>query len=54
MTTKFLDDKICTFKFLLSWRFPQKWRFGTIFPSAPTPPPPSKAQILFLLSSRRL
>ena len=24
MTTKFLDNKICTFKILLSWRFPRK------------------------------
>ena len=24
MTTKFLDDKICTFKFSLSWRLPRK------------------------------
>ena len=54
MTTKFLDNKICTFKFLLSWRFPQKNVLGRFSSMPPTPPPPSKAKILFLLSSRRL
>ena len=39
-TTKCLDNKICTFKSLLSWRFPRKQRFWTIFLSAPKPPPP--------------
>ena len=38
MTTKFLDNKICTFK----WRFPRKTAFWTIFLSAPEPPPPRK------------
>ena len=51
---KFLDSKICTFKILLSWRFPRKTALWTIFLSAPHPQPPSKPQILFLLSSRRL
>ena len=54
MTTKCLDNKICTFKFLLSWRFPRKTAFWTIFLSAPKRPPPSKSKSLFLLSSRRL
>ena len=27
MTTKFLDNKICKFKILLSWRFPRKTAF---------------------------
>ena len=54
MTTKFLDNKICNFKILLSWRFPRKTAFWTIFLSAPKAPPPQKARILFLLSSRRL
>ena len=40
MTTKFLDNKICTFKILLSWRFPRKTAFWTIFLSDPKPPPP--------------
>ena len=54
MTTKFLDNKICNFKFLLSWRFPRKTAFGDNFPLGPHAQPPSKTQILFLLSSRRL
>ena len=54
MTTKFLDNKIFTFKILLSWRFPRKIAFWTIFLPAPLPTPPWKAQILFLLSSRFL
>ena len=49
MTTKFLDNQICTFKILLSWRFPRKQAFLDDFPLYP-----SKAKILFLLSSRRL
>ena len=54
MTTKFLDNKICTFKILLWWRFPRKTAFWTIFLSAAKASPPQKARILFLLSSRRL
>ena len=54
MTTTFLDNKICNFKILLSWRFPGKTAFWTIFLSAPKPPPLKKAKVLFLLSSRRL
>ena len=44
MTTKFSDNKICNFKSLLSWRFPQKKKtaFWTIFLSAPKAPPPLK------------
>ena len=50
MTTTFLDNTICTFKILLSLRFPTKTSiFLTIFLSAPNPPPPSKAKILFFL-----
>ena len=54
MTTKFLDNNIFTFKILLSWRFPWKIAFWTIFPSAPLRTPPEKRKILFLLSSRFL
>ena len=54
MTTKFLDNKICTFKILLSWRFPRKNSVLGRFSSLPPRPSPSKAKILFLLSSRRL
>ena len=39
MTTKFLDNKILTFKILSSWRFPRKIAFWTIFLSAPLPTP---------------
>ena len=55
MTTRFLDKQMCTFRILLSWRFPRKEQhFGTI--SSLTPPSclPPKTQILFLSSSRRL
>ena len=48
MTTKFLDNKIFTFKILLSWRFPRKIAFWTIFLSAPLPtPPPEKRKFYF-------
>ena len=51
-----LDSRICTFKILLSWCFPQKKKTALLddFPLCPQGPPPSKAQILFSLSSRRL
>ena len=51
MTTNFLDNKICTFKILLSWRFPRKKKkkqpFWTIFLSAPNAPPPQKCRFYF-------
>ena len=42
MTTTFLDNKICTFKILLSWRFRRKtafWENSPLYlhPRAPTP-----------------
>ena len=40
MTTKFLDNKICTFKNLLSWRFPRKQAFWDDFLLCPQGPPP--------------
>ena len=43
MTTKFLDNKICTFKILLSWRFPRQTAFWDDFP--PPRPPPQKWKI---------
>ena len=52
MTTKLLDCKICTFKILASWHFTRKTASLDDFPLCPHPP--SKTQILFLLSSRRL
>ena len=42
MTTKCLDNKICTFKILLSWRFPRKTAVWTIFLSVPQGPPLKK------------
>ena len=42
MTTKMFDNQICNFKILLSWRFPRKAAFRTIFLSAPKPPTPLK------------
>ena len=35
MTTKFLDNEICTFKILLSWRFPRKSALLDDFPLCP-------------------
>ena len=51
MTTKFLDNKICTFKILLSWRFPRKQAFWDDFPLCPQGPAPSKAKICRLAVS---
>ena len=47
MTTKFHDNKICTFKILLPWRFPRKTAFWTISSLPPRPAPPQKANIYF-------
>ena len=47
MTTKFLDNKICTFKILLSWRFPRKAAFWTILLSASKAPPLKNAKFDF-------
>ena len=47
MTTNFLDNKICTFKILLSWRFPRKTAFWTIFLSAAKAPPLKKRNFCF-------
>ena len=51
MTTKVVDNKICTFKILLSRLFPRQ---KTAFLPPMRPPPPSKMETLFILSSRRL
>ena len=50
--TTFLDNQICNFKFLLSWRFQRKQRVFERFSSLPPMPP--KTHILFLLSPRCL
>ena len=49
MTTKFLDDIICTFKILLSWRFTRKTALLDNYPLDPNAQPPSKVQILFFV-----
>ena len=55
MTTKFLDNKICTFKMLLSWRFPQKPAFLEDFPLCPQGPPPLKSEtFIFIVVSPSL
>ena len=50
MTTKWFDNKNCTFKILLSWRFPRKAAFWDDFPLCPygpPPPPPQKRKFYF-------
>ena len=55
MTTEFLDNKICSFKILLSWRFPRKTASWTIFRFAPPlPPPPKTASFIFIVVSPSL
>ena len=56
MTAKFLDNKICTFKILLLWRFPRKQAFLDDFPLCPRgPPPPLKSEnFIFIVVSPSL
>ena len=54
MTTKFLTYKMFKFKILLSWRFPRKTAFWTIFPSAPKPPPSKSENFIFIVVSPSL
>ena len=55
MTTKFLDTQFALSKFSCHGVSQEKNNFLDDFPLCPMPtPPPRKAQILFLLSSRRL
>ena len=53
-TTKFLDNKLSTFKFLLSWRLPRKNSVLDDLPLCPLIFNPPEPQMLFLLSSRSL
>ena len=55
-TTKFFDNKISTFKILLSWRFPRKKNsILDDFPLCHQGPPPSKTQkIIFIVISPSL
>ena len=48
MTTKFLDNKICTFEMLLSWRFPRLAAFWDDFPLRPQPPPLRSANFIYI------
>ena len=55
MTTKFLDNTICTFKILLSWRFPRKQALLDDFPLCPQgPPPPQRETFIFIVVSPSL
>ena len=57
MTTKFLDNRICTFKILLSWCFPQNTAFFgqySSLPPRPTPPPFKSAHFISIVVSPSL
>ena len=54
MTTKFLDNKICTFKIILSWRFPRKTAFLDDFPLCPPGPPLKSENFIFIVVSPSL
>ena len=45
--TKHLDNQICTFNVLLSWRFPRKTAFGDDLPLCPQGPPLQKRNLFF-------
>ena len=47
MTTKFLNNKISTFKFLFSWRFLLKTAFLDDSPLCPHPTPPPQRKFYF-------
>ena len=49
MTTNFLDNKICTLKILLSWRFPRKKKTALLddFPLCHQGPPLKKRKFYF-------
>ena len=53
MTTKLLDNKICTFKSLLSWRFPKKKNWTSCL-SAPNAPPFKNVCFYFIVVSPSL
>ena len=55
MTTDFLDNKICTFKTLLSWHLPRKNSvFGQFSSMPPMPPPPQNGNFIFIVLSPSL
>ena len=47
MTTKFLDNEICTFKISLSWGSQERQRFWTFLLSTPTPNHPQRCNFYF-------
>ena len=51
VTTKFLDNKICTFKILLSWRFPRKNSVLDDFTLCPKSPPSKSEAFIFIVVS---
>ena len=50
MTTKFLDNQICTFKISLSWRFPRKNSVLDDFPLPPSFPLKKRKNIFIVVS----
>ena len=54
MTTKFLDNNICTFKILLSWRFPRKTAFFDNSPLDPHVQPLKSANFIFIVVSQSM
>ena len=54
MTTEFLDNKICIFKILLSWRFPRKTAFLDDFPLCPQGPLIKSEIFIFIVVSPSL
>ena len=55
MTTKFLDNKISTFKILLSWRFPKRNSgFGQVSSLPPRPTLLKSANFIFIVVSQSL
>ena len=54
MTTKFLDNKICTFEILLSWCFPRRIAFLDRVPLCPQCPPLKSTNFIFIVVSQSL
>ena len=50
MTTKCLDNQVCTSKILLSWRFPRKNSVLDDFPLCPSCPPKSAIFVFLVVS----
>ena len=54
MTTIFFDNKICTFKFVLSWRFPRENSALDDFPLCSQGPPSKSENFIFIVVSPAL